>query len=205
MPFGIDFLTFSFESFRQANYGSLLMKMDVDFNGKNSNIGKLYTQISQNLKFWNYPIFVHLEYSGGLGFISKTVSGYHINNTYSIGMAHTFQWMNGWANTFLAYRYTNFEKLSHDILYSFWWGKNILREKVRLTAYFVLWTENKNHGDAWTQNLSGKKFLALGEPQIWYNFNKLFAIGSEIKLFYHVYSYSDHLLIYPTLAIKYNF
>ncbi|MBN2413729.1 hypothetical protein JXQ31_18765 [candidate division KSB1 bacterium] len=53
--------------------------------------------------------------------------------------------------------------------------------------------------------MNGKKIFFLSEPQIWYNLNKLWAIGSEIKLFYHVYSYSDQLLIYPTIAIKYNY
>jgi hypothetical protein len=139
-----------------------------------------------------------------MGFIGETTSGYHIGNSYSIGAAYPFPLMGSWASTFLAYRYTNFDRPSHDLIYSFWWGKEVYR-KISVTAYFVLWTTNRNHGDVWTQDLRGKEFSGLGEPQIWYNFNKLFAIGSEIKLYYHVYAYADPLLIYPTIAIKYDF
>lgn len=199
-----DFVTLSFETFKSSDYGSLLMKMDADFNGRNNNLGKLYVQISHSLKFWSFPVFLNLEYSGGMGFIDDTMSGFHIGNSYSIGVVYPFQLMNSWASTFLAYKYTNFDSPSHDLMYSFWWEKDI-HEKISVTAYFVLWTINKNHGDAWTQHLNGKELSGIGEPQIWYNINKLFAIGSEIKLYYHVYSYSNHLLIYPTIAVKYEF
>ncbi len=200
-----NYATFSFETFKQAGYGSLFMKMDLDLKGRNNNIGNLYTEISHTLKFWKFPVFMHLQYCGGLGFINQTTNGYYINNAYLIGAAYPFQWQNAWFSTFLAYRYNNFDRISHDIQFSFYWGKNILSEKISITGHFVIWSENNNHGDAWTDNLDGKKFLFLSEPQIWYNLNKLWAIGSEIKLFYHVYSYSDQLLIYPTVAIKYNF
>lgn len=199
-----DFVTFSFETYKSSDYGSLLMKMDADFNGRNNNLGKLYVQISHSLKFWSFPVSLHLEYSGGMGFIGETTSGYHISNSYSIGAAYPFHLMNSWASTSLLYRYTNLDRPSHDLMVSFWWGKDI-HDKIRVTAYFVLWTINKNHGDAWTQHLSGKKFSGIGEPRIWYNINKSFAIGSEIKLYYHVYSYSNHLLIYQTIAVKYEF
>jgi hypothetical protein len=199
-----NFVTFSFETFKAVSYGSLFMKIDADFIGSKNNMGKLYTEISHTFKFWPWPIFLHLQYSGGLGIVSTTRSGYYIDNAYIAGFAYPFQWKNSWFNTYIAYRFNNFSTASHDIQYSFYWGASILNGKISLTGHLVLWTENKNHGDAWTQNLSGKKFFFLSEPQIWYNINKLLAFGSEIKLFYHVYTYSDNLLIYPTLAIKYN-
>jgi len=199
-----NFVTFSFETFKAASYGSLFMKMDADFIGSKDNMGKLYTEISHTFKFWKLPVSLHLQYSGGLGIVSANQSGYYINNAYIAGFAYPFQWKNAWFSTYIAYRYNNFNTPSHDIQYSFYWGGSILEGKISLTGHLVLWTENNNHGDAWTQTLSGKKFLFLSEPQVWYNFNQFLAIGSEIKLFYHVYSYSDNLLIYPTVAIKYN-
>lgn len=165
-----DFTTFSFETYKSLDYGSLLMKVDADFTGRNNNLGKLYFQISHDLRFWPVPVYLHLEYSGGMGFTGETDAGYSINNTYSAGAAYPFRLLNSWASTFVAYRYTNFDAPSHDVMYSFWWSKEVLK-RVSLTAYFVLWTISKNHGDAWTQHLSGKQFVGLGEPQIWYNLN----------------------------------
>jgi hypothetical protein len=199
-----NFITFSFETFKAASYGSFFMKMDADFIGSRNNMGKLYTEISHTLRFWPRPIYLHLQYSGGLGIVSTSHNSYYIDNAYLAGFAYPFQWQNAWFSTYLAYRYNNFTTPSHDMQYSFYWGGSILKGRISLTGHLVIWTENKNHGDPWTQNLNGKKVFFLSEPQIWYNANKLLAIGSEIKLFYHVYSYSDQLLIYPTLAVKYN-
>lgn len=199
-----DFISLSFETFKSVDYGSLLLKMDADFNGKNNNLGKVYFQLSHSLKFWRPPVFLHLEYSGGLGFIGETTSGFHIGNNYAIGAAYPFQLLGSWASTFVAYRYSNFDRPSHDVMYSFWWGKS-LHKKISMTAYFVLWTVNKNHGDAWTAHLRGKQFSGIGEPQVWYNVSKLFAVGTEVRLYYGVYDYSKRVLIYPTLAVKYDF
>ncbi|MBN2413730.1 hypothetical protein JXQ31_18770 [candidate division KSB1 bacterium] len=37
-------------------------------------------------------------------------------------------------------RYNNFDRVSHDIQFSFWWGRNILSEKINLTGHFVIWS-----------------------------------------------------------------
>ncbi|HPG41156.1 MAG TPA: DUF5020 family protein [bacterium] len=200
-----DYTTLSFETFRLESYGSMFMKMDVDFKGAHNNPGNLFTQISHTFKFWDFPAFLHLEYSGGLGVDSKSGYGYAIDNAYMVGAAYPFQLGNAWWSTYLVYRYNNFTQGSHDLQYSLYWGQNFLRNKISLLGHLVLWTENKDHGDPWTAGQTGKKLLFLSEPQIWYNINKLLAIGTEIKLFYHVYSYSDGWLVYPTLAIKYNY
>ena len=198
-----NYATGSFEFFKALDYGSLLVKMEADFNGRDHNLGKLYAQISHSLTFWRFPVLLHLEYAGGLGFVGETSTGYPINNAYSIGAAHPFRLMNSWGSTFLAYRYTNFDRPSHDVMYSFWWAKDV-HERVSVTAYVVLWTINRNHGDAWTQHLGGKALVGIAEPQLWYRLNEVVAVGSEIKLYYHVYAYSDRLLVYPSISLKYD-
>ena len=69
----------------------------------------------------------------------------------------------------------------------------------------VLWTENKNHGDVFTENESGKKFLFFGDPQIWFSIHKGLSAGSKTNLYYHVISNENIFLIYPTIALKYQF
>jgi hypothetical protein len=199
-----NFVTASFEVFKPLEYGSLLMKVDADLSGRNNSLGKLYVQLSHALRFWSFPVFLHLEYSGGIGFVGETENAYHIFNTFSAGAAYGFRLMDSWASTFLAYRYTTFDRPSHDVAASFWWGKD-LHPRISVTAYVVLWTVNQNRGDAWTQHLRGKRLSGLGEPQIWFNISEPFAVGSELRLYYQVYDYSDDLLIYPTIAVKYEF
>jgi hypothetical protein len=45
----------------------------------------------------------------------------------------------------------------------------------------------------------------LGEPQVWLNLNRLFAVGSEVRLYYQVFDDPERLRVYPTLAVKYQF
>ncbi|MBN2413731.1 DUF5020 family protein [candidate division KSB1 bacterium] len=96
------YATFSFETFKQENYGSFFIKMDLDLKGDKSNIGNFYTEISHTLKFRELPVFVHLQYCGGLGIISRTDAGYYINNAYLVGAAFPFQWQNARFSTYLA-------------------------------------------------------------------------------------------------------
>lgn len=199
-----DFVTASFEYFKSLSYGSALMKVDADLSARNGNLGKLYTQLSHSLRFWRPPVLLHLEYAGGLGLIDDTRNAYHITNTYSIGAAYPFRIAGNWASTFLAYRFTNFDTPSHDPIYSFWWGRD-LGQRVGVTAYFVLWTINRNRGDEWTADLTGKKLSGIGEPQVWLNLNRQFAVGSEVRLYYQVFDYDERLQVYPTVALKYQF
>jgi hypothetical protein len=148
---------------------------------------------------------LHLEYNGGIGIAEGTPYGYTINNAFLLGGETPFQWGNDWQSASLCYRYNAFTKPSHDVQFSFYWGKNFLQDKFRFSGNFVLFTQNRNRGDASTVNLTGKKILFWGQPQIWFNLNKTFSIGSQITLYYNIYSYSENMLIYPTAAIKYQF
>jgi hypothetical protein len=199
-----NFVSGTFETFKAADHGSLLAKLEADLSGENGNLGKLYLQLSHSLRFWRPPVSLYLEYSGGIGLVGETGSGYRIANTYSLGAASAFRLWHGWGSANLAYRYTSFGRPSHDVASTFWWGKDPGR-RVSLSAYFVLWTVNRNRGDSGTQQLHGKKLSGLGEPRLWLNLNRSFAVGSEIRLYYDVYDYSDGLLIYPIMAIKYQF
>jgi hypothetical protein len=199
-----DFVTASFEAFKSFDYGSLLMKLDADLSGRHGNLGKVYAQLSHDFRLGRFPLQLHLEYSGGLGFVGETETAYQIVNAYSAGAAWAFRLLGSWGSTFLAYRYHRFDRPSHDLVSSFWWGKDLHR-RLSVTAYVVLWTQNRNRGDAWTQELEGKKLSGQGEPQIWFNVSERFAVGSEVRLYYHVFDYSNRLLIYPTIGGQYRF
>jgi len=65
-----NFPSFSFEYFKNIdtlNNGSFLFKLDSRLDGKNSNMGQVFTQISQSIKFWKPKIYLSVTYSGGLG------------------------------------------------------------------------------------------------------------------------------------------
>lgn len=200
-----NFPTLFFEYFKSKEVGSTLLKIQTDFKGSKGNAGQCFIQLSQSMKFWKPKVFLSVGYSGGLGVIESIKGGFYINNSYSLGAAYPFFGKNSWYSAVLGYRYTAFDKASHDLQGTFYFGKGIKNYKVITSASLVFWTENRNHGNDYTKDLKGKKFAFFGDPQIWYSIGKGFSIGTKVWLYYHVLTNDQVLLAYPTLAVKYKF
>ena len=202
-----NFPTLSFEYFKQVDTlgtGSFLLKIQADLNGKRNNIGQVFTQVSQTLRFWKPKIFLSLNYSGGLGATSSSF-GYYIANAYGLGISYPFQWRGAWLSANLQFRYSSFDKPSYDPQFTFYFGRGIHNYRFFAAGSFVFWTQNKNTGSTLTQNAKGKKFAFFGDPQFWINIKGGFSLGSRINVFYHVLSEDNRIQIYPTLGMKYQF
>lgn len=204
-----NFPTLYFEYFKNYDTtkslikpGSFLLKMQADFLGEKNNMGQFYMQVSQSVKFWKPDIFINLQYSGGLGITEPKEYSYYITNTYSVGLAYPFRWGSAYMSSVLNYKYIPYSKPSNDFLYTLYWWKGLWNYKAELAGDFSIWTENKNHGDDATKNLQGKKFFFFAEPQLWYNINKVFSIGTKVNMYYHVLMNDNLLEIYPTIAIR---
>jgi Domain of unknown function (DUF5020) len=203
-----NFLTFYFEYFKNQDSGksfikpgSFLLKMQADFFGEKNNMGKFYMQVSQSFRFWRPKIFLNFQYSGGLGITEPRQYSYYVLNTFSIGLTYPFKLGNAWLSGVLNYKYIPFEKPSYDILYTLYWWKGLLNYKASFSGDFSIWTTNKNHGDDFTKNLNGKRFSFFAEPQLWYNINKTFAVGTKVNMNYHILTNDDIFQVYPTIAI----
>ena len=194
-----------FKEWKSQDYGSFDFESQIDFTGDKNSIGQIYVQIQQSLNLWRSPFSAFFEYSGGVGFVDQGGYGYHIDNAFSVGGAFLFFWQGAWFNTSLVYKYSDFIRASHDPMLSQYWGKNFFNDKVTLSGDFEVWSENKNHGDPASTNQVGKRVLFYGEPQLWYNLNKRFSVGTKVNLYYHVITYENSFRIYPTIAVSYAF
>lgn len=206
-----NFVTLFFEYFKSQDSGtsfikpgSFLIKMQADFIGEQNNLGKFYMQASQSFRFWKPKVFVHFEYSGGLGVTEPKQYSFYISNSFSLGVDYPFQWKNAYFNVNLCYKYNVFKKPSHDLLSSFYWWKSLLNYKMEFSGDVEIWTQNKNHGDDYTSDLSGKRISLYGEPQVWFSISKSFSFGSKANIYYHVLINENILQIYPTVAVKYK-
>lgn len=200
-----NFPSLFFELFKLVDYGSFFVKTQADFFGDHHNIGQFYMQISRDFKFWDPLFFLHIEYSGGVGVAEGTSYGYYVGNAYLFGSNYAFQWGNDWQSISLCYRYSLLNRPSHDAQVTAYWSKHLLEDRFTFAGSFVLFTQNRDRGDDLTKNLTGKKVFFWGQPQIWINVTDNFFVGSQITLYYHIYSYSENLLVYPALAMKYQF
>jgi len=171
--------------------GSFLLKTQVDLSGPGHNMAKGYLQVSQSFRAWRPKLFLHLQYSGGLGVTEPKQYSYYINNAWSIGMAYPFQWKGAWFSAILDYKYISNASPHHNPFFTFYWWSGHLHYKLEFSGDFSVWTENK-------------RLLFFGEPQCWWNFNKVIAAGTKMNLFYHINTTADVFQVYPTVAVRFR-
>ena len=200
-----NFFSISFEYFKQLDsLGSFLFKMQSDLKGPSGNIGQTFIQLSQNLKFWDPKVYLSLNYSGGLG-VAPPSFGFYLVNSFGVGISHPFQWNGAWLSLNTQYRYTAYEDPSHDVQVTFYFGKGFFNYRIFVNGSIVAWTENRNHGNEYTADLSGKMFAFFGDPQIWFKVKGKFSVGSRINLFYNLIGKEGQLKVYPTLGTQIKF
>lgn len=184
--------------------GSFLLKLQADLQGEKHNIGQTYLQVTQSFRCWKAPIFLSFQYSGGLGVTEPKQYSFYINNAYSVGLSYPFQWKGAYLSAVLSCKYIPYNKPTRDPMFTFYWYKGFFNYKLELSGNFSAWTENKDHGDGAATGQGGKRFFFFGEPQLWYNMNRIFSMGTKINLYYHVYTTDDLFQTYPTAAIRFK-
>jgi hypothetical protein len=202
-----NFPGFSFEFFKEIDTigtGSFLFKLQADLKGKNNNMGQVFTQLSQSIKFWQPKIYLSLNYTGGLG-VTPLSYGFYLNNSFGAGVSYPFQWKGAWLATNLLFRYNAFEKPSYDPQFTFYFGRGFLNYRVFASGSFVFWTENKDQGIEFTRDQKGKKFAFFGDPQIWIKIKDQLSAGSRINVYYHVITNDNKIQIYLTIGLKFQF
>jgi hypothetical protein len=198
---------FSFEYFKNidtSGTGSFLMKLQADLNGKNNNIGQVYTQLSQSLRFWKPKIYLSLNFSGGLG-VTPEAFGYYLAGSYGLGISCPFQWKGAWLATSLIVRYTAFDLPSYDPQLTVYFGRGFFNYKLFTSGSFVFWTQNKDQGIEFTEGQYGKKFAFFGDPQLWFKLKNNLSAGTRINVYYHIYTMKNRVQLYPTIGLKYQF
>lgn len=202
-----NYPSFSFEYFKNIDTlgtGSFLMKLQADLNGKNNNIGQVYSQLSQSLRFWKPKIYLSLNYSGGLG-VTPSAFGYYLFNAYGAGISIPFQLHGAWVATSLIIRCTAFDIPSYDPQLTIYFGRGFLNYRIFTAGSFVIWTQNKNQGNESTKDLHGKKFAFFGDPQFWFRIKNNLSVGTRMNVYFHIYSMESKVQLYPTIGLKYQF
>lgn len=193
-------VTATFEMFKPDKWGSTFMFTDLDFNQSRGNLGMAYLEIARDQNLGNLPIKAHLEYNGGYA------SWGNIPNAYLVGLSYPFSVGKFFINTYAAYKYQAFGKVSNDIQWTATWSANFFDNKLTVCGFFDFWTENKNREKQdWK---SGKKVVIISEPQFWYNVDEHLAFGTEIEISHNFLKnryFEDASFVNPTIAVKWTF
>ena len=195
--FDKNYFTATFEMFKPDKWGSTFMFVDLDFNQSRGNIGLAYLEIARDIKLGKSPIMAHVEFNGGIG---KSIEhyGFSIPNAYMAGASYATNIGGVNLGTYLVYKYNAFDKVSNDVQWTGTWGVNLCDNKLTLSGFVDVWTEDKQG-----EGESGKKVIVLTEPQFWYNLNSNLSLGSEVEISNNFVG--NKAFVNPTIAAKWNF
>ena len=193
--------TMTIEQFKADQWGSWYYFVDVDMSRHFTE--SAYTEISREFNLSKeLPFAAHIEYDGGL---SKNGSFQQAGLVGAAYNGHNADFSKTWSVQLL---YKQFFK-SYDNTHSYAsaqltgvWGLHFLDNKLSFAGFIDFWRGEKanNHGC----------LVVLSEPQLWYNFNKNFSVGTEWEFsnnfVYNTDPTSDKtFFVNPTLAVKWNF
>lgn len=191
------YLTTTVEKFAPDKYGSTFFF--IDFNHSKEGPTEAYWELARELKNWDAPFSVHLEYNGGL----NRVVPFAIYNAYLFGGTYSWNASDFSKGFSVSAMYKNIQGKSspHNFQLTGVWYLNMLDGKVSFTGFADFWKEESDFNFDGTVDTD---FVFLAEPQLWYNINKSFSAGGEVEVGYN-FGGMEGLNIYPTLAAKWTF
>lgn len=192
-----NYITTTVEKFGTDKYGSTFFF--IDFNYAKAGPTEAYWEIARELKNWDAPFSVHVEYNGGLNRVIPLA----INNAYLLG--GTYSWnasdFSKGISLSAMYKYIQANQQPNNVQLTSVWYLNLFKGKFSFTGFADLWTEKHL---IFTDNSSEEVGLVfLSEPQFWYNLNKSFSVGGEVELSYQFAGMSG-FNVFPTVAVKWT-
>jgi hypothetical protein len=196
-------VTATLEQFKADDWGSWYYFFDVDLTSKTTR--SIYTEISREINLSkNLPLAAHVEYDGGLWHAPAIGNGSY-QQAGLAGIAyngHNADFSKTWSVQALYKQFFKSYEGTHSYA-SFQltgvWGLNFLDNKMTFSGFIDFWRGEKanNHGC----------LVILSEPQLWYNVNKHFSVGTEVEFSnnFIVNYYNDKtFFVNPTLGVKWN-
>lgn len=200
---GRPHLTATIENFTADKWGSTYFFIDGDF--ADNTLSSVYAELSRELRFWEAPFAIHVEYNGGLAGESGSY-----NDAYLAGAA--WNWANkDFSKTFSVqamYKYlANHPTNKHSWQLTTVWGIHFVKGLCTFSGYADLWHDNSVNGS----------LILSSEPQFWVNLWKLngidddckLSVGTEVEicnnLVWPTDGMNNRFYVIPTLAAKWTF
>ena len=198
---GRKFFTSTVEMFKPDSWGSTFFFIDMDYSadtrGIDNGISLAYWEIARAFK-WNetQKIMPRVEYNGGILKLDGDESPFiPIENCWLAGIEHT--WASADFSKILTlqanYKYIQ-QKEDASFQLTAVWTVQMPGNKLTFTGFADFWKE---------EMFWGTDFKLLAEPQLWYNFNKNFAMGTEIEFSSNFVAKGFDIM--PTIGAKVTF
>ncbi|HPR31240.1 MAG TPA: DUF5020 family protein [Prolixibacteraceae bacterium] len=188
---GRHYFTSTLERFAPDLLGSTYFFIDFNYSEKGPT--EAYWEISRELKKWEAPFTVHIEYNGGLNALIPL----QINNAYLGGATYTWNapdFSRGFSFSGL-YKYIQGNPSPHNFQLTGVWYVNFWKGRISLNGFFDFWRE--------PQAFMATEYVFLSEPQWWINLNRSFSLGGEVEIGYN-FAGVKGWNICPTLGAKWT-
>ncbi|MCM1502447.1 MAG: DUF5020 family protein [Bacteroidales bacterium] len=209
-------LTTTVEMFKADSWGSTYFFVDMNYG----NLGRsktamddggvlgAYWEISRELRFWDLPLSIHLEYDGGLDVFSK---------------AYDDAWLFGPTWTFASKDYTRSLSITgmykiiprnmktiHNFQITCVWNVLFWHKRFQFCGVADFWKENRPWQITSKSGPDGTDFIFLTEPQLWYNLNTIkgfekinLSVGTEVEMTCNFVAAGFYAI--PTAAVRWTF
>ena len=194
-------VTATLEQFKADKWGSWFYFVDVDLSSHFTE--SAYAEISREFNLAKEsPFAAHVEYNGGLSRMGSFQQSALVGAAYN---GHNSDFSKTWAVQLMYKQYFK----SYDDTHAYAsaqltgvWGLTFAGKKCTFSGFIDFWRGEQANGHG--------QLVILTEPQLWYNFNEHFSIGTEWELSDNfVYNQdpasSKSFFINPTVAVKWNF
>ncbi|MDR1258272.1 MAG: DUF5020 family protein [Tannerellaceae bacterium] len=190
-------LTSTVEMFKPDAWGSTFFFIDMDYT--NDGITGGYWEIARELRFWQNPFSIHVEYNGGLTSLFPLQNAYLGGATYS---RDNSDFSRGFSLSVM-YKHIQGHDEPHNFQITGTWYLNFGRNRLfTLSGFADWWREKSGVGD----------FIFMAEPQFWLNLDRIrcvsddfhLSIGSEVELT-NDFAMHDGFYAIPTVAVKWTF
>jgi hypothetical protein len=195
------------ETFKPDKLGNTFYFVDFKFDAKNS-ASLAYFEISREFTIKNKLINglnFHIEYNDGLGIndengaLTSSPIGFSINRAGLIGFGFPVKIGNFTLNTTYMYKATKGSS-GPDGQFTTVWHQNYFNNKFTFRGFLDIWSQDKELNSGGT---SSKKAVILTQPQVMYNLNNSFSLGSEIEISNNFYYAQDKVKVHPSIMLRY--
>ena len=192
-------LTLTYETFKADDLGSWFYFVDVDL--RNDGASAAYTEVSREFRLGSQsPFAAHVEFDGGLNLYGSYQNALLIGPAYN---GHSADFSKTWSLQ-LMYKQTlkgGANKALAGVQLTGVWSTSFASGRCTFSGFIDLWRGEKANGHG--------QLVMMTEPQLWYNFNEHFSLGTEIEIsdnfIYPEIDTDKSFYVNPTIAVKYNF
>ena len=197
--FGNDrnFVTSTFEMFEPDDWGNTYFFIDFDYNyGSEKNTSTAYLELERCFSLKQTAWSLHLEFNAGLSSLASLAIP--LSNCYLAGLDRAWSWEkhNSALNLKALYKYIAGKQ--HSAQLTAVWEMHFLQQRLSFAGFADYWLEQNNFSG------TNRYTSFVSEPQLWWNFNEHFSLGSEIELALN-YGGREGLAVRPTLGLKWIF